>query len=47
MRQESGEKSNPARQQLVASSKFISYYNRVFERVRNNEYVHPKLEKLK
>lgn len=31
----------------MASSKFISYYNRVFERVRNNEYVHPKLEKLK
>ena len=47
MRQETGDKINPARVQLVSSSKFVSYYNRVFEAVRRNEYVHPKLEKLK
>lgn len=47
MRQETGDKTNPARVQLVSSSKFVSYYNRVFECVRRNEYVHPKLEKLK
>lgn len=31
----------------MTSSRFVSYYNRVFEGVRHNEYVHPKLEKLK
>ena len=31
----------------MGSSRFISYYNRIFEGVRQNEFVHPKLEKLR
>ena len=46
-RQETGEKPNTARVQLISSSQFISYNNRIFEGVRQNEFVHPKLEKLR
>ena len=31
----------------MGSSHFISYNNRIFEGVRRNEFVHPKLEKLR
>ena len=31
----------------MGSSHLISYYNRIFEGVRQNEFVHPKLEKLR
>ena len=31
----------------MGSSHLISYYNRIFEEVRQNEFVHPKLEKLR
>ena len=31
----------------MGSSHFISYYNRTFEGVRQNEFAHPKLEKLR
>ena len=41
------ERPNPAKIQLISSSKFKEYYNRVFQGVQKMEYVHPKLEKLR
>ena len=41
------EKPNPAKVQLVTSSKFKEYYNRIFQGVQKMEYVHPKLERLR
>ena len=40
-------KPNPSKIQFLASSKFVEFYNRVFQGVHDRLYIHPKLEKLK
>lgn len=40
-------KPNPSKIQFLTSSKFVEFYNRVFQGVHDRLYIHPKLEKLK